>query len=586
MIPPQFVQDLLARVDIVDVIDASVKLKRAGANYAACCPFHSEKSPSFTVSPTKQFYHCFGCGAHGTAISFLIEYHGLGFVEAVKELAQRVGMTVPAPTRRADGSPVDADDGRRAKAVAVGLKDALQQAARWYKQQLKGSPVAIDYLRGRGVSGDIAARFGLGYAPDGWQNLEAVFDDYAADTLVDAGLVIRNDEGRRYDRFRDRVMFPIVDARGDVVGFGGRVLGKGEPKYLNSPETPVFRKGDELYGLYQARAAIRAADRVLVVEGYMDVVALAQHGIANAVATLGTATTAMHVTRLLRLADEVTFCFDGDAAGRKAAWRALETALPALQDGKRVSFLFLPDGEDPDTFVRTHGKDAFDARLASAEPLSTVLLRGLQDGLDMATPEGQAAFLKGAERLLAGIQARNLGAAMREAVARAGGVTLAHVEAALPSPAGIAQARPGRGLAVREGTVQLRERLVLRSLVARPDLHAEAAEIAELAGGGGAWERVASLCERLRDGVLPAESAALLVCLEADGDHATAARVGGDLLRLGEAYDHAADLRGQLEAVRRETRQNRSRSLLSGVHSLADLTPEARALLSGLRSSR
>jgi DNA primase len=373
MIPQSFIQDLLGRVDIVEVVEAAVPLKRAGANLVACCPFHSEKSPSFTVSPTKQFYHCFGCGAHGTAISFMMEYHGLGFVEAVKDLAARTGMTVPAVEQSGFS--------HEAHTATAQLTDVLAAAARYFKDSLRGSEDAIRYLKGRGVSGEIAARFGIGYAPAGWQNLEAIFPDYANDaTLVEAGLVIRAEEGRRYDRFRDRVMFPIVSTRGDIIGFGGRVLGQGEPKYLNSPETPVFEKGRELYGLFQARRAIREANRVIVVEGYMDVVALAQHGVANAVATLGTATTPFHVQKLLRQADHVTFCFDGDAAGRRAAWRALETSLEALSDGKHVNFLFLPEKDDPDTWVRAHGSEAFVELVERAEPLSAFMLRELRAG--------------------------------------------------------------------------------------------------------------------------------------------------------------------------------------------------------------
>ncbi|MGA0023908.1 MAG: DNA primase [Burkholderiales bacterium] len=297
MIPQSFIQDLLGRVDIVEVVDRHVKLKRSGANYSACCPFHSEKSPSFTVSPTKQFYHCFGCGAHGTAIGFMMEYGGMGFVDAVKDLAQSVGMQVPEEQR--------SEQAQRRAEEGPDLYGVLLQAAQFYRNQLKDAPQAIEYLKRRGLSGEIAKRFGIGYAPDGWQNLEQVFPDYANKALNAAGLVKQNEEGRRYDVFRDRIMFPIVDVRGNIIGFGGRVLGDGEPKYLNSPETAVFEKGRELYGLFQARRAIRDAGCVIVVEGYMDVVALAQAGIEYAVATLGTATTPIHVQKLLRQSDEV-----------------------------------------------------------------------------------------------------------------------------------------------------------------------------------------------------------------------------------------------------------------------------------------
>jgi len=392
MIPESFIQELIHRVDVVDVVERFVKLKKAGSNYAACCPFHSEKTPSFTVSPAKQFYHCFGCGAHGTAIGFLMEYAGLGFVDAVKDLAQTVGMQVPE---------VQAD-AVHDKGVSDDLHNVLLTAARFYRAQLKDAPHAVAYLKQRGLSGDIAKKFGIGYAPDGWQGLAAAFDDYGAKALVAAGLVKQSDEGKRYDVFRDRVIFPIVDARGNVIGFGGRVMDKDAtgPKYLNSPETVVFEKGRELYGLYQARRAIREADRVVVVEGYMDVVALAQHGVEYAVATLGTATTPAHVQKLLRQADEIIFCFDGDNAGRRAAWRALENSLAQLQDGKRVGFLFLPQGEDPDTYVRQHGKAGFEDLLARALPLSRYFLEELQSRVDVSTAEGRAALVHDAKPML------------------------------------------------------------------------------------------------------------------------------------------------------------------------------------------
>jgi DNA primase len=392
VIPRAFIQDLLSRVDIVDVVDRHVKLKRAGANFAACCPFHNEKTPSFTVSATKQFYHCFGCGAHGTAVGFLMEYSGLGFVDAIKELAQSVGMTVPE-------SAPDPAAQRKAEA-GEDLYGVMLKAAHYYRAQLKAASHAIEYLKRRGLSGEIAKRFGIGYAPEGWQNLQSAFPDYHAKTLVGAGLVKVSEENRRYDIFRDRIMFPIVDVRGNVIGFGGRVLGAGEPKYLNTPETPIFEKGRELYGLYQARAAIRKAGRVVVVEGYMDVVALAQHGVEYAVATLGTATTSLHVQKLLRQAEEVIFCFDGDEAGLRAAWRALEQSLAQLNDGKQVRFLFLPAGEDPDTYIRKTGKEAFEALLAQAPTLSRFMLEELSRRVDLATAEGRAALVHQAKPLL------------------------------------------------------------------------------------------------------------------------------------------------------------------------------------------
>ena len=377
MIPNDFIAQLLSRVDVVEVIDRLVPLKKAGQNYQACCPFHKEKSPSFSVSPTKQFYHCFGCGAHGSAITFLMEYSGKSFPDAVEELAQNIGLTVPN------------DNTRQADPQAGGLFDVMITAAGFYKQQLKSSPIAIEYFKKRGVSGDVARRFHLGWAPVGWQPLAEAFDDYADNVLLEtAGLIATGDGGKRYDRFRERVMFPILNQQGAVIGFGGRILGSKDdatsgakdgagPKYLNSPETPIFSKGRELYGLFQAQAAIRKINRVLVVEGYMDVVALAQYGVEYVVATLGTATTEAHTQRLLRLADEVVFSFDGDSAGQRAAWRALENALPALRDGKQVRFLFLPTEHDPDSYVREFGQAAFEEMVANALPLSEYWIREL-----------------------------------------------------------------------------------------------------------------------------------------------------------------------------------------------------------------
>jgi DNA primase len=441
MIPQSFIQDLLHRVDIVDVIDRHVKLKRAGANMAACCPFHSEKSPSFTVSPAKQFYHCFGCGAHGTAISFLMEYSGLGFVDAVKELAQGMGMQVPEERRdTAPGRPRhESEDGEDLHAVMLG-------AAQYYRSALRAAPQAIEYLKKRGLSGDVAKRFGIGYAPDGWQNLQQAFDNYQSAALTAAGLVKQNDEGRRYDIFRDRVMFPIVDVRGHVIGFGGRVMGAGEPKYLNSPETPLFEKGRELYGLYQARRAIRDAGRVIVVEGYMDVVALAQYGIDYAVATLGTATTPVHVQKLLRQTDEIVYCFDGDAAGRRAAWRALENSLAQTADGKQLKFLFLPPEHDPDSYVREHGREAFESLLDTAMPLSRFLISELCSRVDRGTPEGRARLLQEARPLIAQIAAPLLARMLRKELADIAGFTPQELdrEFDVPAPSQSARAAPAK----------------------------------------------------------------------------------------------------------------------------------------------
>ena len=383
MIPDSFKQDLLNRVDIVDVVSRYVQLRKGGANYVGLCPFHNERTPSFSVSPAKQFYHCFGCGAHGNAIGFLMAYSALGYVDAVKELAGQVGMQLP------DFRPPSPQEAARQERE-TDLYGVMEKAMDFYRTELKKAPRAIEYLKGRGLTGEIAARFRMGYAPDGWQGLKGAFPQYEDKALVEVGLVIEGEEGKRYDRFRDRVMFPIFNARGRVIGFGGRVMGDGEPKYLNSPETPLFEKGRELYGLVQARDAIRTEGHVLVVEGYMDVVALAQFDVGNAVATLGTATTPVHVSKLLRLADEIIFCFDGDNAGRKAAWRALEVSLPLAPDHKPIRFLFLPEGEDPDTYVRKHGREGWKRKLREAETLSQFLLAQLRAECDLETAEGRA----------------------------------------------------------------------------------------------------------------------------------------------------------------------------------------------------
>jgi len=407
VIPPAFIHDLLSRVDIVEVVGRSVDLKRAGTVSKGLCPFHGEKSPSFTVSPSRQTYHCFGCGVHGNAVGFLMEQHGMGFVEAVKDLAQQAGMTVPEDT----SSPAEREQAAQHKQIQATLGDVLARAAENYRRQLKASERAIAYLKGRGLSGEVAARFGLGYAPEGWRGLASVFPSYDDPLLEESGLVIAqratDDNGpddaatqeKRYDRFRDRIMFPIRSVQGLVIGFGGRVLDRGEPKYLNSPETPVFSKGRELYGLFEARTAIRQRGYVLVVEGYMDVVALAQSGFDNAVATLGTACTAEHVQKLVRFADAVVFSFDGDAAGRRAAGRALEASLPHATDTRSFRFLFLPPEHDPDSYVRQLGAAAFEQRVAEAIPLSKQIVALAGEGLDFASAEGRARFLANAQPL-------------------------------------------------------------------------------------------------------------------------------------------------------------------------------------------
>jgi DNA primase len=393
-IPRQFIDDLLSRVDIVDVVDEYVPLKKGGKDHKACCPFHNEKTPSFTVSADKQFYHCFGCGAHGSAIGFLMEYAHMDFLEAVEDLASRAGLEVPR----------EADDEERGESLQP-VYDILARANAYFQQQLRHHPDAgraVEYLRGRGLSGEVAAAFGLGFAPPGWDNLLTAIGRSDADRshMSRAGLLVDKGGGGFYDRFRERITFPILDRRGRAVGFGARVLGDETPKYLNSPETPVYHKGRELYGLYQARKAAGPLQRLIVVEGYMDVVALAQHGIGNAVATLGTAATDAHLEQLFRACQDVVFCFDGDEAGRRAAWRALETALPAMHDGRQAFFMFLPEGEDPDSLVRSRGAAAFIDAAAGAESLGTFLFEHLAAGVDLGTIDGRARLAALARPLL------------------------------------------------------------------------------------------------------------------------------------------------------------------------------------------
>ena len=523
MIPQDFIDQLLARVDIVDVVERYVPLKKAGRDYMACCPFHKEKSPSFSVSPTKQFYHCFGCGAHGSAITFLMEHTGQGFVDAVRDLAQQVGLTVPQGA---------AEPQAQARRATPEQGDALLTAARFYKQQLKSSADAITYLKQRGVSGEIAARYGLGYAPAGWTGLQSAFDNYLDPRLEEVGLLVTRDDGSRYDRFRDRVMFPIRNVRGQVIGFGGRVMGQGEPKYLNSPETPLFEKGRELYGLYEARDAIRAGNRVLVVEGYMDVVALAQHDVGYAVATLGTATTATHVQKLFRQADRVVFCFDGDKAGRRAAWRALENVLPELRDGKRADFLFLPAEHDPDSYVREFGREGFETLLdAESVPLSSYLARELSGRVDMNTDEGRAELLNIAKPLVLSVKAPALSLLIRKKLAELAQLDAAELDRLWGLRRGLSgrvgQRGPGGG---KRAEVSLPRKLI-RWILLDPPLAARAvlppvdgwagdaqllAELVVCARQGGAPRDTAALLERLRGSALDEQLAPVVAELLAD----------------------------------------------------------------------
>ena len=412
LIPQSFIDDLLNRTDIVDVVSSRVQMKKAGKNYTACCPFHKEKTPSFSVSPDKQFYYCFGCGAGGNALGFIMDHDNLDFPQAVEELAKAAGMEIPREESGRAHKPRQPTDSP--------LYPLLTAAADFYRQALKSHPqrkAAVEYLKGRGLTGEIARDFGLGFAPPGWDNL---YKHLSSDTLqqkamIDAGLLVENAEtGKRYDRFRDRVMFPIRDSRGRIIAFGGRVLGDDKPKYLNSPETPVFHKGQELYGLFEARKNNRNLDEIIVVEGYMDVIALAQQGLRNAVATLGTATSEEHMKRLFRVVPNVLFCFDGDQAGRNAAWRALEATLSSLQDGRRARFLFLPEGEDPDTLVRSEGTDAFRARINQhAQPLADYFFQQLTEEADPRSLEGKAHMATLAAPLIDKVPGANLKSLMR-----------------------------------------------------------------------------------------------------------------------------------------------------------------------------
>ena len=402
-IPQSFIQELLARADVVDIVGRYVQLKKGGANFMGLCPFHGEKSPSFSVSPAKQFYHCFGCGKNGNAIGFLMDHGGMTFIEAVKDLAQQYGLQVPED----DVSPQDRAKTAQMREQQATLTSVLERAGMAYIKALRNSPKAIDYFKGRGLSGEIAKTFGLGYAPEGWRSLASVFPDYSDPLLVESGLVITGEpneenaagEAKRYDRFRDRVMFPIRNVKGECIGFGGRVLSDEKPKYLNSPETPVFSKGRELYGLFEARNALREHGYALVTEGYMDVVALAQMGFANAVATLGTACTAEHVQKLFRFTESVVFSFDGDGAGRRAARKALDAALPFATDVRTVKFLFLPAEHDPDSYIRQHGKDGFADMVTKALPLSKFMLQAAAEDCDLDTAEGRAHMASNARPL-------------------------------------------------------------------------------------------------------------------------------------------------------------------------------------------
>ncbi|PMH39830.1 DNA primase [Vibrio sp. 10N.286.49.B3] len=417
-IPRSFIDDLLARLDIVDIIDARVKLKKKGKNYGACCPFHNEKTPSFSVSQEKQFYHCFGCGVHGNSIDFMMEFERLEFVEAIEELASFVGLDVPREQR--SGALVS--EPRANAEQKRNLYDLMTSIGQFYRSQLKlsASKPAIEYLKNRGLSGEVVQKFGIGYVSDEWDGVRKNFGQQkeAQDMLVTGGMLIENDKGHCYDRFRGRIMFPIRDRRGRIIGFGGRVLGDGTPKYLNSPETPIFHKGKELYALYEVLQAYREPPQILVVEGYMDVVALAQFGVDYSVASLGTSTTGDHLQTLFRQTSTVVCCYDGDRAGREAAWRAMENALPYLNDGRQLKFMFLPDGEDPDSYIRQHGKEEFERQVKAATPLSEFMFSSLMQQVDASSKEGLAKLSTLAVPLIEKVSGDTLRLYLRELLGR------------------------------------------------------------------------------------------------------------------------------------------------------------------------
>jgi DNA primase len=574
MIPESFIQELLNRVDIVDVVDRSVPLKKAGANYSACCPFHNEKTPSFTVSPTKQFYHCFGCGAHGTAIGFLMEHQGLGFVEAVHELAKMVGMIVPQETR---------GNARAPEQAAPGLLEIMRMAADYYKDELKRSERAIEYLKGRGLSGKVAAKYQIGYAPQGWQNLQSLFPKYDDASLSAVGLVVENDQGHRYDRFRDRIMFPIHDQRGQVIGFGGRVINPEDmPKYYNSPETSLFQKSYELYGLFLARRAIREAGRVLVVEGYMDVVALAQFGIEYAVAALGTATTPHHIAKLKRQASEIVFCFDGDSAGLGAAWRAAMNALPALTDGLQLRFLFLPDGHDPDSYIRTFGKEGFEAAMETAMPLSQYVIQTLSADNPLQTQEDKVRFLNEAEPILRQINAPRYALLLRKRIAELAGLTMDEMRGMVDLPA-LNETRK-RGIPRQQRTtISLHRRFAMALLMQASQASEE--DLQYLSDEHEEDRVLRTVIETVlrHPGSNPA---ALLHQLE----NRLEIRVLNELKRELHMLDESLDFTSELEGARRQLKdlyaQRKRAKLLDSIRekSLSQLTQEEREFLKAMNT--
>ena len=586
MIPESFIQELLNRVDVVDVIDKSVPLKKAGTNYSACCPFHNEKSPSFTVSPTKQFYHCFGCGAHGTAIGFLMEYAGLSFIEAINDLAKKVGMLEQLiKVSKEDSTPQSREADAQNKTIKLDLQETLQQAANYYKAELKKTPRAIEYLKSRGLSGVIAAKFQIGYAPAGWQNLQNVFANYENEALQTAGLVVENDQGKRYDRFRDRIMFPIHDQKGQVIGFGGRVINNEEtPKYYNSPETPLFQKGHELYGLFVARRAIRDAGHVLVVEGYMDVVALAQYGIEYAVAALGTATTPFHITKLMRQTDEIVFCFDGDNAGRTAAWRAAMNALPALSDGLKLRFLFLPKEHDPDSYVREFGKEKIEAEMQVAMPLSQYIVQHLSDHNPLNSQEDKVQFLNEAEPILRLIVAPKFSLLMRKRIADLAEVSEAEMQSLLKLPA---PNRPPAKATQKKSRapISIKKRYVLMAFM-RPDL--VKTEHLNFADGFAEEDMLLQASIHVALAQPQSKPAALLHGIESQINPRILHEIQRELHLLDETLDFALEFEGARTQLVEMTQQKQCVTMLDSLKekSFSALTTEEREMLKNLTAKK
>ncbi len=581
LIPESFIQELLNCVDIVEVVDKSVPLKKAGANYSACCPFHNEKSPSFTVSPTKQFYHCFGCGAHGTAISFLMEYNGLSFIEAIHDLAKNVGMIVPKEQSTPEAREKEAQN----KTIKLGLQETLQQAANYYKAELKKSERAIEYLKGRGLSGVIAAKFQIGYAPANWQNLQSVFLHYESEALQTAGLVVENDQGKRYDRFRDRIMFPIHDQKGQVIGFGGRVINPEDtPKYYNSPETPLFQKGHELYGLFVARRAIRDAGHVLVVEGYMDVVALAQYGIEYAVAALGTATTPFHITKLMRQTDEIVFSFDGDNAGRTAAWRAAMNALPALTDGLKLRFLFLPKEHDPDSYVREFGKEKFELEVRQAMPLSQYIIEHLIEANPLNSQEDRVKFLNEAEPILRQITAPRSALFMRKKIAELAQVTEAEMQSLLKLPA--PNRAPVQSIQRQSrAPISIKKRFVLMLLM-QPSLAKP--EYLTLAQGFAEEDLLLQVSIHAALEQPQSKPAALLHTIESQIDPRLLHEIQRELQLLDDSLDFALEFEGARAQLEDMAQQKQDVGILETLKEIPfnSLTAEQREMLASITAKK